>query len=123
MQKIINSPRQVQEGLAVDLKACNEYKNGSLAASNINIPVLCILGEKDKMTPLLKGKALAEKIKNSQLEIIKDVGHMLPYEGIFQAREIIKNFIQKNNKPHKISTICPAPTVLPPSLIPVADSI
>ena len=98
VQKIINSPRQVQEGLAVDLRACNEYKNGAEAASNINIPALCILGEKDKMTPLLKGKALAEKIKNSQLEIIKDVGHMLPYEGIFQAREIIKNFIQKNHK-------------------------
>ena len=28
VQKIINSPRQVQEGLAVDLRACNEYKNG-----------------------------------------------------------------------------------------------
>ena len=29
VQKIINSPRQVQEGLAVDLRACNNYKNGS----------------------------------------------------------------------------------------------
>ena len=28
VQKIINSPRQVQEGLAVDLRACNNYKNG-----------------------------------------------------------------------------------------------
>ena len=98
VQKIINSPRQVQEGLAVDLRACNDYKNGLLAVSNINIPTLCVLGEKDKMNPLSKGEALAEKIKNSQLEIIKDVGHMLPYEGIFQVRENIKNFIQKNHK-------------------------
>ena len=28
VQKIINSPRQVQESLAVDLRACNNYKNG-----------------------------------------------------------------------------------------------
>ena len=98
VQKIINSPRQVQEGLAVDLRACNNYKNGLQAASKVDCPTLCILGDKDKMVPLDKGKKMTEKIKNSQLEIIKDVGHMLPYEGIFQAREIIKNFIQKNHK-------------------------
>ena len=60
VQKIINSPRQVQEGLAVDLRACNNYKNGLKAASNINCPTLCILGDKDKMVPLNKGKQLAE---------------------------------------------------------------
>ena len=33
VQKIINSPRQVQEGLAVDLRACNDYKNCLLYTS------------------------------------------------------------------------------------------
>ena len=37
VQKIINSPRQVQEGLAVDLRACNDYKNGLKAAENISV--------------------------------------------------------------------------------------
>ena len=60
VQKIINSPRQVQEGLAVDLRACNDYKNGLKAAANINCPTLCILGDKDKMVPLDKGKKMAE---------------------------------------------------------------
>ena len=63
VQKIINSPRQVQEGLAVDLRACNDYKNGLEAAVKINCPTLCILGDKDKMVPLEKGKKMAESIK------------------------------------------------------------
>jgi len=42
VQKIINSPRQVQEGLAVDLRACNNYKNGLQATTNVSCPTLCI---------------------------------------------------------------------------------
>jgi len=98
VQKIINSPRQVQEGLAVDLRACNNYTNGLKAASNINCPTLCILGDKDKMVPLDKGKQLAEKIKNSQLEILKECGHMIIFEKAFEMREIVKNFVEKNHK-------------------------
>ena len=37
VQKIINSPRQVQEGLAVDLRACNNYKNGIKATSKCQL--------------------------------------------------------------------------------------
>ena len=98
VQKIINSPRQVQEGLAVDLRACNNYKNGLQAASNVKCPTLCILGDKDKMVPLEKGKKMAEKIKNSQLEILKECGHMIIFEKAFEMREIAKNFVEKNHK-------------------------
>ena len=97
VQKIINSPRQIQEGLAVDLRACNNYKNGSKAASEINCPTLCILGDKDKMVPLNKGKQLAEKIKNSELQVLKECGHMIIFEKAFEMREIVKNFIEKNH--------------------------
>ncbi len=97
VQKIINSPRQIQEGLAVDLRACNNYKNGSKAASNINCPTLCILGDKDKMVPLNKGKQMAEKIKNSELQVLKECGHMIIFEKAFEMREIVKNFIEKNH--------------------------
>ena len=98
VQKIINSPRQVQESLAVDLKACNNYKNGLMVTSKINCPTLCILGDKDKMVPLDKGKLMAEKIKNSELEIIKECGHMIIFEKAFEMREIVKNFVEKNHK-------------------------
>ena len=98
VQKIINSPRQIQEGLAVDLRACNDYKNGLVAAANIICPTLCILGDKDKMVPLEKGRKMSENIKNSQLEVLKECGHMIIFEKAFEMREIVKNFIQKNHK-------------------------
>jgi len=98
VQKIINSPRQVQEGLAIDLRACNNYKNGSKATEIINCPTLCILGDKDKMVPLEKGKKMASKIKNSELSIIKECGHMILFEKAFEMREIVKKFIKKNHK-------------------------
>ncbi len=98
VQKIINSPRQVQESLAVDLGACNNYKNGLKAASKINCPTLCILGDKDKMVPVDKGKQMAEKIKNSELKIIQECGHMIIIEKAFEMREIVRNFIDRNHK-------------------------
>ena len=98
VQKIINSPRQVQEGLAIDLRACNNYKNGSKAAETISCPTLCILGDKDKMVPLEKGKKMATKIKNSELSIINECGHMILFEKAFEMREIVKKFIEKNHK-------------------------
>ena len=98
VQKIINSPRQVQEGLAVDLRACNNYKNGLEAAAKIICPTLCILGDKDKMVPLEKGKKMAESIKSSQLEVLKECGHMIIFEKAFEMREIVKKFIEKNQK-------------------------
>jgi pimeloyl-ACP methyl ester carboxylesterase len=98
VQKIINSPRQVQEGLAVDLRGCNNYKNGSKAAETINCPTLCMLGDKDKMVPLEKGKKMATKIKNSELSVIKECGHMILFEKAFEMREIVKKFIEKNHK-------------------------
>ncbi len=98
VQKMINSPRQVQEGLAVDLRACNDYKNGLKAAENVNCPTLCILGDKDKMVPLEKGKKMAGSIKNSQFEVLNECGHMNIFEKAFEMREIGKNFLQKNHK-------------------------
>jgi len=98
VQKIINLPRQVQESLAVDLRACNNYKNGLKAASNVSCPTLCILGDKDKMVPIDKGKKMARNIKNSQLEVLKECGHMIIFEKAFEMREIVKNFVQKNHK-------------------------
>jgi pimeloyl-ACP methyl ester carboxylesterase len=98
VQKIINSPRQVQEGLAVDLRACNNYKNGSKAAETVSCPTLCMLGDKDKMVPLEKGKKMAAKIKNSELSVIRECGHMILFEKAFEMREIVKKFIEKNHQ-------------------------
>ena len=57
-----------------------------------------MLGDKDKMVPLEKGKKMATKIKNSELRVIKECGHMLLFEKAFEMREIVKKLIAKNHK-------------------------
>ena len=95
VEKIINSPRDIRDILAVDLIACNNYKNGSEALKKINCPTLFIFGELDKMVNLEKGKKFAALISNSKTEIIKNCGHMIMFEKAFEMREKISEFLRK----------------------------
>jgi pimeloyl-ACP methyl ester carboxylesterase len=95
VEKIINSPRDIRKILAIDLIACNNYKNGSEALKSINCPTLFIFGELDKMVNLEKGKKFAELIPNSKIYVIKDCGHMIMFEKAFEMREKISEFLKK----------------------------
>ena len=94
LQKILNSPREVREVLAVDLIACNNYKNGVDAVKSINCSTFFIFGEIDKMIKLESGKKFANMINNSQTHIIKDCGHMIILENAFEMREKITEFLK-----------------------------
>ena len=95
VEKIINSPRNIREVLAIDLIACNNYINGSEALRSIKCPTLFIFGELDKMINIEKGKKFAELIPNSKTHIIKDCGHMIMFEKAFEMREKISEFLKK----------------------------
>ncbi len=95
VQKIINSPREVSQILAIDLKACNNYKNGISAVKNVKCPTLFIFGDIDKMITVEKGKEFANLIPNSKVHIIKECGHMVMYENAFEMREKIVEFLDK----------------------------
>ena len=95
LQKILNSPREVREVLAVDLIACNNYKNGFNAVKNINCPTFFIFGELDKMIKIEKGKEFASLIPNSKIHVIKNCGHMIILENAFEMREKILEFLKK----------------------------
>jgi len=95
VEKIINSPRDIREILAIDLVACNNYRNGSEALKSINCPTFFIFGELDKMVNLEKGRKFAELIPNSKIHIIKDCGHMIMFEKAFEMREKISEFLKK----------------------------
>ena len=95
VKKIINSARDIREILAVDLNACNNYKNGENAIKKINSPTLCIFGDLDKMVPVKVGLKMTEQIKNSETKIISDCGHMIIFEKAFEMRKLVKEFIIK----------------------------
>ncbi len=94
LQKILNSPREIREVLAIDLIACNNYKNGINALKKIMCPSLFIFGELDKMIKLEKGKEFSKLVNNSKTHIIKDCGHMVILENPFEMREKIADFLK-----------------------------
>ena len=95
VERIIQSPRDISEILAVDLIACNKYSNGLEASKSINCPTMLILGELDKMVNLEFGKKFSNLIKNSTTHVINGSGHMIMIEKVFEMREKILEFLNK----------------------------
>jgi pimeloyl-ACP methyl ester carboxylesterase len=63
-----------------DLAACNAYQNALTAAAQVTVPANFILGERDMMTPLKAGKALAAATPNSRTVVLAGAGHMMMVE-------------------------------------------
>jgi pimeloyl-ACP methyl ester carboxylesterase len=63
-----------------DLAACNAYQNALTAAAQVTVPASFILGERDMMTPLKAGKALAAATPNSRTVVLSGAGHMMMVE-------------------------------------------
>ena len=94
VEKIIQSPRDISEILAIDLIACNNYKNGPDAAKAIGCPTLLILGELDKMVNLKAGKKFSDLVKNSTTHVINGSGHMIMIEKAFEMRDKVLEFLK-----------------------------
>ena len=95
IERIIQSPRDISEILAVDLIACNNYTNGSEAAKAISCPCLMVFGRLDKMVNLEVGKKFVDLVKNSTTYIIEECGHMIMIEKAFEMREKVLEFLKK----------------------------
>jgi pimeloyl-ACP methyl ester carboxylesterase len=63
-----------------DLSACNAYGNALAAAARITVPTTVILGERDMMTPLRAGKALAAAVPHARTVVLRGAGHMMMNE-------------------------------------------
>ena len=94
LQKILNSTREVREVLAVDLIACNNYKNGMKAVKTVKCPTFFVFGELDKMIKLESGKKFAGLISGSRIHVIKNCGHMIILENAFEMREKVAEFLK-----------------------------
>ena len=63
-----------------DLAACNAYQDGAATAPRVACPTVIVIGEKDMMTPLKAGRALAAQIKGARAVTLRSAGHMLMAE-------------------------------------------
>ena len=84
-----NTPK----ALNADLRACNLF-DATNFASELDLPVLCILAKSDKMTPINLGIKMAHTIKDAKFVEIAKSGHMIPLEKPDEVNLEILNFIK-----------------------------
>jgi|Deesub1362A_J573_1020465.scaffolds.fasta_scaffold00104_9 pimeloyl-ACP methyl ester carboxylesterase len=70
----------------------NDYKEGKI---KIDVPVLCIVGNDDIMTPPKYSEFFRDTI-SAEVEIIEDAGHMIMLEKPTEVNRAILRFINKD---------------------------
>jgi 3-oxoadipate enol-lactonase len=70
-----------KQSLCNTLHALAERKETCDKLSEINIPVLIMVGKEDKITPIAAAQQMHEKILNSKLAIIQQAGHLSNLEN------------------------------------------
>ena len=60
---------------------------------DINCPVLIIVGEADRETPLAYAEALAAGLPHSTLEVLDGVGHLSPAEAPDRFNRLVAEFL------------------------------
>jgi pimeloyl-ACP methyl ester carboxylesterase len=83
-----------------DLAACNEYHDGTVVASKVVAPTLLISGERDLMTPLKAGRALAAMIPGAVLAVLSGAGHMLMAERPYEVMEAMASHLTVGQRQH-----------------------
>lgn len=83
-----------QPQLFADFTACNSFDvSGQVAA--IKQPVLILVGDQDKMTPLKSSQFLNQNIAGSTLAVIPGSGHHLMLEKPLETNRAIKAFLEE----------------------------
>jgi 3-oxoadipate enol-lactonase len=63
--------------------------------ADIKVPVLIIVGEHDKITPPIASESLHEVIKDSELVVIKNAGHLSNLENPLDFNEALVGFLER----------------------------
>jgi pimeloyl-ACP methyl ester carboxylesterase len=79
-----------------DLAACNDYARGLEAAGEVACPVLMILGEDDKMTPVKAGRKLADALTAAPAVAVEILGcgHMMMTEEPRKTMLALRGFLE-----------------------------
>ena len=75
-----------------DFKICDDFDTID-KTDTIEVPCLIIVGKQDNLTPVKFSQFFHDKIKNSELNVINDAGHMVMLEKPSEVNKSIENFI------------------------------
>ncbi len=72
-----------------------ERRDHSGILSNIDFPVLIIVGDQDAFTPVATAEYMQARINGAGLAVIKDAGHMPNMEQPEQFNQLLKDYLDK----------------------------
>lgn len=84
---------QTPEGICTALMSLASRTDTTPFLDKLNLPVLIMAGEDDKLTPPELSKSMHSKIKSSRLHIIHDAGHMSNIENSGEFNSHLLNFL------------------------------
>jgi len=95
-----NQMAKTETGLT-DFLACNRFDFMD-RVNEIRTPCLVMTGDKDLLTPEKYSHFLHEHITGSELSLVKDTGHLLPWESPITFNRLISEFARRH-EPDSVS--------------------
>ena len=89
-EMIMNTPKQ---SLYKTLRAFYERKETCSKLQDINVPVLIMVGNEDKITPPAAAELMHEKIKDSLLFIVEHAGHLSNLENPLEFNNQLEELV------------------------------
>jgi pimeloyl-ACP methyl ester carboxylesterase len=77
-----------------DFSACDAFDVGARVAE-ITLPTLIACGQLDKMTPVKYSERLHEQLRNSELHLLANAGHMVMLEQADEMTQLFVNFLAR----------------------------
>lgn len=77
-----------------DFRACDAYDADPLL-ERIDVPLLALTGERDKMTPPALGAQLAGRVPRGESRRVPGAGHMLMHEAPAGTNEAVRSFVEQ----------------------------
>lgn len=78
----------------LDYLACDAFDVTDKLAQ-LDLPLLAITGESDRMTPPKYAFALADRVPGAKARIVPDAGHLVMVERPAESNELIAGFVQE----------------------------
>jgi pimeloyl-ACP methyl ester carboxylesterase len=93
-----------RSALAADLRACDNYRNGTRAVTAIRCPAQVVVGELDRMAPSGATEALIAALDHPRVDRLSGAGHMLPMEKPGHCLDALGAFIGCHNPPQPVGS-------------------
>ncbi|GMF71969.1 unnamed protein product [Aspergillus oryzae] len=117
------------EGYAKGCIALARSRGTVITVENLRMPTLIVAGQEDAISPVKLAQGYRSKIPNSQVELLKDVGHWHVFEDLEGTAEAIKRFLGRFRydyrccyepppRKRRLTTVAAGQTFSPPVTLP-----